>query len=140
MIEIIYHGAQRVYSLISYFNSHEKIISIYYGNEYWYWFAFIMSTFSLFSCIWSLLFTKTIDICLIKLSHSTLYVGENIHISESKSNEAEKSMEGSSGAENKLEVLDYFGKRKFTESDFPSISSSKSEVHAEGEDQFGSYS
>ena len=96
----------------------------------------MIGAFSLIFSIWSLLFTKTIDMCLTKLDRSTLYVGENFNISESKSKEAEKSKEVSS--QNKLEVLDYFGPRKFTESEIPSISSSKSEID-QGEKEFGSY-
>ena len=116
--EIIFHVGLKMYSFFSYFVNKEEIVSIYRGSDLLFWTCFFIGCFQVFCFIWLLLFTKTIDSCLLSLKHSTLYVGENYQIDESISKEAEKSKEG----ENKLEILDHFEPEKFEKSEIPSIS------------------
>ena len=143
-LEILFNFCFRVYGLIAYYNDRQKCLKSFRGSDLWFWAYKALSTFVLIAYIWLLTFTNTFDKCFDILNHSTLYVGENYHISESKSKEVEKSKEGENkegegkGGENKLEVLDYFGAKKFEESEIPSISCSKSE-NSEQNDDFGSY-
>ena len=133
-IEIIFLICFRSFSLIQYFIDSEKIVKVYHGSVVWFWVSSILLYFALIAYIWLLSFTKTIDTCLLRFKQSTLYVGERYSISESKSKDVEESEEN----ENKLDVLDYFGPKKFEASELPSIGSSKSE-NTEKDDEFGSY-
>lgn len=100
----------------------------------------VIQFFQILMQTWCITLFKLIDQCIIALKHSRLYGGENYSIHESKEDEKEKEKSKSEYEDNnsnKIEVLDYFGPRKFEESKLPSFSSSKSESFAESE--FGSY-
>lgn len=126
---IVYHFGVKMFVLVSSFSNHEKIVGIFHGSEVWFWAYLAIGIFVIICIIWLLLFIETIDMCLLNLKHSTLYVGENYHISESNS---KKDVEKSIGYERKLEVLDYFSTKKFEVSDLPSISSDSKSENIEG--------
>ena len=92
---IIFHVASKFYGILAYFNDKEDVVTLFLKSDLWFWGACVMGSFILIGFVWLMHFTGTINSCLLSISHSTLYVGENYRIDESKVKEEQNSKDGS---------------------------------------------